>query len=70
MKKSERKLTFNKESVRVLSKPELTAAAGGFITTVQTTAITCTEWPSICMPCTTHLSCGGGCESYDVCTNE
>jgi hypothetical protein len=61
------KLTFAKESVRVLSAPELKKAAGG----TATTWITCTDAcpdtcdcrPSIQFACTTYLSCGGGCDT-------
>ncbi len=49
MKKSNKKLNVNKESLRVLSKPELTVAVGGVDRTMETNA--CTALPSICVYC-------------------
>ncbi len=51
MKKSDKKLTLNKESVRVLGKPELTVAIGGGNPTLENT---CTAVHSIiCVRCDT-----------------
>ncbi len=53
MKKTHKKLTLNKESMRVLSKPELTVAVGGGNTTAETD--TCKF--SICVSCDTDYCC-------------
>jgi hypothetical protein len=52
-KQSKKKLSVTAETVRVLSQPELTKAAGG-ITTYMT--CTCTK-PSIRIACTTAAAC-------------
>ena len=56
MKNTRVKLKLSKESVRVLSQPELREAAGG-------AAPTNACRPSIRFACTTALSCGGGCDT-------
>jgi len=58
MKTNQSKLRFLKESVRVLSQPELNSAVGGI-----TTAITCTCGPSIYDYCTMAISCASGCDT-------
>ncbi len=58
MKKNHKKLTLNKESMRVLSRPELTVARGGVNQTVENT---CTALDSICFHCETGP---GDCDPY------
>jgi len=55
MRKARAKLKLSKESVKVLSQPELQEAVGG----VDTDGCR----PSIRFACTTALSCGGGCDT-------
>jgi len=55
-----KKLTFTRETVRVLKRPELDQAAGG-MGGPPTTWITCTMPSFPPFPCTTALSCGGTC---------
>ncbi len=55
MKKARAKLKLSKESVRIVSQPELQEALGG--------AATDGCRPSVRVACTTALSCGGGCDT-------
>ncbi len=58
MKRCVKKLNVNKESLRVLSKPELTIAVGGDGNDTLFCANTVTCTPSNCVACNTDDCCG------------
>ncbi len=64
MKKSNKKLNVNKESLRVLSKPELTVAVGGDGNDTLFCANTVTCTPSICVACDTADCSGYECPPF------
>lgn len=60
------RLRLSKERLTELTTDELAGVAGGAPETLKGCLSLLQNCNSVWM-CTTAMSCGGGCESYDVC---
>lgn len=58
------RLRLNKERLSELTSDELAGVAGG---APQSLRLDCLTLLCQTQHCTTAMSCGGGCESHDVC---